>query len=225
MDRQRPHPPVGRVGGELGRAARRPRGAAVTWRPRTSRMLGALLCVVLAAGPGVASAASVPAPKSLKQWSAAICSGVARWPHQITLLASTGPVGHLLHGAGVADDPETIRLGIPTFLESALVGADRLASDVQAAGVPKIKDGPAITASFADAVRVLTIELRAFKVRADQLPPNEPGLQFSESEDLPSLLDFAGSVLSTTVTKTAAAYPTSGLAKAFASRKACKPLL
>ncbi len=141
------------------------------------------------------------------------------------MLASTGPVGHLLHGAGVADDPEAIRLGIPTFLQSALVAAERLAQDVQAAGVPKTPGGPAIAASFADSVNVLIIEFRAFKVRADQLPPNQPASRFSESEDLPSLLGFAGTVLPTTVNKTVAAYPTSGMAKAFASAKACKPLL
>jgi len=69
------------------------------------------------------------------------------------------------------------------------------------------------------------IEFRAFKVRADQLPPNQAGPQSSESENLLSLLDFAGTVLPTTVNKTVAAYPTSGIAKAFASAKAFRTLL
>jgi hypothetical protein len=161
----------------------------------------------------------------VKQWSAAICSGFARWQQQLTRLASTGVVGSLLHGVGAPADPEAIRVGIPLFLGNVLAATDRLNHDITNAGAPKIKDGAAIVTRFANSIQFLAGEFSAFKAKAELLQPDDPRSQFAESQDLPALLQAAGTVLSTTLSETAAAYPTSRLTKTFASTKACKPLL
>jgi hypothetical protein len=180
-----------------------------------------LFAVLVATAHGAGSATTKP----LKQWTAAICSSFARWQQQIAKLSSAGPVGSLLHGAGGPTDPEAIRLGIPVFLGDVLAATQKLAHDVVVSGVPKTKNGAAIATSFDMAVGFLIGEFSAFKTRAEALGPNQPGPQFSESEDLPSLLQSAGATLPTVVRQAAVMYPTGGLTKAFMSSKACRPLL
>ncbi len=188
-------------------------------------VVSAVLAAVLAGTSGVATSAVTNAPKPVRHWTASICTGFARWQHQLTMLASTGAIGDVLHGSGVPDSPDAIRIGVSQLLDGALLANLRLARDIQAAGIPKVKDGAAIAAAFSSSIQVLTVVFSAFRTRAQQLAPDQPGQQFRETQDLSSLLQTAGATLQDTTTKTAAAYPTSRIAKAFASTKVCKPLL
>ena len=184
-----------------------------------------MLCAVLASTSGVAASAGNRAPRPVRQWTASICTGFARWQRQLTTLASTGAIGDVLHGSGVADSPDAVRMGVTQLLDGAVLASDRLTRDLRSAGVPKVKDGAAIAAAFTSSIQVLTVVFSAFRTKAQQLPPNQPGQQFRETQDLASLLQTAGSTLQDTISKAGAAHPTTRIEKAFASTKACKPLL
>jgi hypothetical protein len=194
-------------------------------RRRQRLVFGAVLCAALASTSGVATSAVNPAPRPVRQWTARICNGFARWQRQLTTLASSGAIGDVLHGSGAADTPDAIRMGVTQLLDGAVVASDRLSRDIQSAGVPKVKDGAAIATAYASSIQVLTLVFSAFRTRAQQLPPDQPGQQFRETQDLASLLQTAGSTLADTTSKAAAAHPTSRIEKAFASTKVCKPLL
>jgi hypothetical protein len=207
-----------------------PRARASARRALASRRLRSFgvvvtVCGALALGTPGAQAASTRHPKTLKQWSSAVCTDFARWQQQITTLASSGPVGSLLHGAGGPSDPDAIRLAIPQFLGSVLVATGGLARSVAAAGAPATKDGAAIAATVAAAVQFATGELSAFQTRAEQLGPNQPAAQFSESEDFPALLQQVSTTLPTAVSQASSAAPRSRVARAFQSQKACRGLL
>ncbi len=172
--------------------------------------------------PGADAATST---KPLKNWATSICSAFAKWQSQVSALAASGPVGDLLHGTSANDSPDSIRLGIPIFLGGALMATSTLAQDVQRAGTPKVAGGSAIAAAVAGAVQVADGSLAAFQTRAQQLGPNEPGPQFSESRDFATLLESAGKTLPTTLTGLDAQYPAARIGRVFAATKACKPLL
>lgn len=187
-------------------------------------MIPVVVAGLLTIAPASGSAAT-SSPKPLKTWAASVCTSFARWQRQVSLLAASGPVGHLLHAAGVPDPPEAIRLGIPVFLAGALTATSTLAHDVQLAGVPKVTNGASIATEMAGAVQVLYANLAAFQARAQQLPPNQPGPQFSESNDLATLLESAGKTLPTALTALEAQFPAARLGRAFAATKACKGLV
>jgi hypothetical protein len=195
----------------------------VRTRAASSAILALLVVVTLGSSPH--ATAATPPTKPLKTWATSICTGFTRWQRQVSRLAANGPVGDLLHGADAQNSPDTIRLGIPVFLSGALTATTVLARDVGAAGIPKVAGGTTIAATVAAGVQVLDADLAAFQTRAEQLGPNEPGPQFSESNDLATLLESAGKTLPATLTGLEAQYPQARLGRAFAAIKVCQPLL
>jgi hypothetical protein len=185
----------------------------------------AIVCAVVVGGSGAVRGTTPDAPRSVRKWSASICTDFARWQDQLVRLASTGGVGHILHGTGTSDPPDVIQAGVSQLLAGALLATDELVRDVRAAGVPKIPDGQNIAAEFAGSAAFVSAAFADFKRSADQVAPDEPGQQFRETQDLASLLQRAGTTLSTTLQQIAAAYPKGGIKRVFASTKACKPLL
>lgn len=198
--------------------------AGVNRKPHVATLV-ALLCAALLLTTSTAGARTSEAARPLKKWSASICKGFARWEDEITKVTSASIVGQQLRGLPSSASPEEVRLGVPLLLDAVLAATDRLSRDVFAAGTPKTAEGPMIALAVVNSVHGLTAVFVAFKIRADNIKPNESGPLFSLTNDLASLLQSGANSLGATVQQLATTYPASRLNKAFAAAKACKGLV
>jgi hypothetical protein len=166
--------------------------------------------VLLLAGSGVAAAGTKSVPA--KTWATSVCRDFRRWEGQLTKLGSTGQL----------PDPAAGKAAITKFLGGALKATDRLAKDLKSAGVPSIKNGNAIAAVFANAVKSLRSAYATANTNAAALPTSDPAAFAASAQALAKGLQTAGGALQTTLTTAAKQYPAGALDKAFTSTKACK---
>jgi hypothetical protein len=184
-------------------------------RPRRAVLATLVLVTSLVTWTGVAVAA-IPRAKSVpvKAWAASVCKDFSRWETVLTRLGSTGALA----------DPTAGKAAITKFLTGAIKATDRLAKDVKAAGVPRVKNGKAIAAAFLGSVKSLRGAYASAETAAAALPTSDRAAFATAAKGIATQLQAAGTSLATTLTATASRYPASALDRSFTSTKACKAI-
>lgn len=180
---------------------------------RPARAALAILVLVAALLAGSTAAAAVPLRDaqtvSVKVWSASVCKGFAIWEHKLTKLNSTG-----------AADATAAKAAIIRFLAGAAKATGRLARTLKRAGVPSVKHGKEIAATFVRSVKGLRVSYVEAKTAAAALPTGDP----VAAQALTTQLQTAETTLHTAVSEAAKKYPAKKLDTAFATTKACNDL-
>jgi hypothetical protein len=175
----------------------------------------AALSVALALGAcGGGSSSTVNA----NHWAGQVCSRIVTWSNELQSGRSNVVTG--VNGSS----PQQAKTQFVNFLNGAVMSTDTMIAGVQAAGVPSVPNGRAISNGLVSGLQQIRAAFAQAQNQAQALPADNPAALSSGAQNLANTLTAAGNQVKTNLNSLNQRYASSELSAAFKNQTACQSL-